>query len=166
MEGYDSGASAYITKPFSFEMLQTRIKNIIAQQDAMRRKFHLQLEIEPAELDITAADVKFIKDAVSLVEENIAENAFLVEDLSKALTMSRVALYKKMLALTGKVQLDFIRSIRMKRAAQLMIKSQKTIAEIAYEVGFNDPKYFTKSFKKEFGMSPSAFIQANRKKVS
>lgn len=162
LEGYHSGANAYITKPFSFEMLQSRIKSILAHQEVMRRRFHKQVEVEASELDVTPVDEQFIKDAVALVEKNISENDFSVEDLSKALAMSRVALYKKLVALTGKAPLDFIRSIRMKRAAQLMIKSKMTIAEIGYEVGFSTPKYFAKSFKKEFGLSPSEYILSNR----
>ena len=87
---------------------------------------------------------------------------FSVEELSRGVYMSRVALYKKVLALTGKTPIEFIRSLRLKRAAQLLEKSQMTVAEIAYEVGFNNPKTFTKLFKEEFRMLPSQYI-ANKK---
>ena len=163
LEGLDRGAVDYITKPFSFEMLQSRIKSLLAQQESMRKLFQKQIEINPKEISVTPVDEKFIEQAVEIVEKNISETEFSVEDLSRALFMSRVSLYKKLLSLTGKAPLDFIRTIRMKRSAQLMEKTQMTVSEIAYEVGFSNPKYFTKFFKKEFGKLPSEYIAENRK---
>lgn len=165
LEGFSTGAIDYITKPFSFEILQVRIKNIMAQQEALRKLFQRQIEINPAEIVTSPVDEDFIARAVEVVEKNIAETEFSVEDLSKAMLMSRVALYKKLLSLTGKAPLDFIKTIRMKRAAQLLEKTQMTISEIAYEVGFSNPKYFTKYFKKEFNQLPSEYLALKRKKV-
>jgi AraC-like DNA-binding protein len=108
-------------------------------------------------------DEKLIKNAIKFVEDNIAEADFSVEDLSHELGMSRVHLYKKLLALTGKAPLEFIRTIRLQRAAQLLEKSQLSISEVAYKVGFNSPKYFAKYFKDEFGMLPSAYVQHKKK---
>ncbi|MGN6493906.1 MAG: hybrid sensor histidine kinase/response regulator transcription factor [Agriterribacter sp.] len=164
LEGFESGANDYITKPFSFEILQSRIKGLMAHQEALRRLFQKQIEVAPGEIAVTPVDEAFIKKAVEVVEKNIAEVAFSVEDLSREMLMSRVALYKKLLSLTGKAPLDFIRTIRMKRAAQMMSKTQKSVSEIAYEVGFSNPKYFAKFFKKEFGVLPSEYIAANRQK--
>lgn len=164
LEGFETGANDYITKPFSFEMLQSRIKSLLTHQETLRRLFQKQIEIEPGAISVTPVDENFIRQAVEEVEKNIAESEFSVEDLSKALFMSRVALYKKLLSLTGKAPLDFIRAIRMKRAAQLLGKTQMTVAEVAYEVGFSNPKYFTRFFKKEFNMLPSEYITANRGK--
>lgn len=157
LEAFQVGANDYVTKPFSFEMLQSRIRNLLAQQEAMRKLFQKQLEVNPSEISITSVDEQFIRQAIDTVEQNISNPGFSVEDLSRALHMSRVALYKKLLALTGKSPLDFIKTIRLKRAAQLLEKSQFTISEIAYEVGFNNPKYFARTFKKEFGMLPSEY---------
>ncbi|HEX5026423.1 MAG TPA: two-component regulator propeller domain-containing protein [Agriterribacter sp.] len=162
LAGFETGANDYITKPFSFEMLFSRIKGLLAHQEALRRLFQNQIEIEPKAISITPVDEQFIAKAVDEVEKNISESDFSVEDLSKALFMSRVALYKKLLSLTGKAPLDFIRSIRMKRAAQLLSKTQMTVSEVAYEVGFSNPKYFTKFFKKEFNLLPSEYISINR----
>lgn len=164
LEGFETGANDYITKPFSFEMLQSRIKSLLAHQEALRRLFQRQIEIEPSAISVTPVDEKFIEQAVEEVEKNISEPNFSVEDLSRALFMSRVALYKKLLSLTGKAPLDFIRTVRMKRAAQLLGKTQMTVAEVAYEVGFSNPKYFTRFFKKEFNMLPSEYISVNRKR--
>jgi YesN/AraC family two-component response regulator len=157
LEGFQVGANDYVTKPFSFEMLQSRIKNLLAQAEAMRKLFQKQLEVNPTEISITSVDEQFIRQALEAVEKNISDPDFSVEDLSRALHMSRVALYKKLLALTGKSPLDFIKSIRLKRAAQLLGKSQCTVSEIAYEVGFNNPKYFARTFRKEFGVLPSEY---------
>ena len=165
LEGFSTGAIDYITKPFSFEILQARIKNIMAQQESMRKLFQRQIEINPAEIASSPIDEAFIARAVEVVEKNMAETEFSVEDLSKALLMSRVALYKKLLSLTGKAPLDFIRTIRMKRAAQLLEKTQMSVSEIAYEVGFSNPKYFTKYFKKEFNTLPSEYMAMKRNKA-
>jgi YesN/AraC family two-component response regulator len=161
LEAFQAGANDYVTKPFSFEMLQSRIRNLLAQQEAMRKLFQKQVEVNPSEISITSVDEQFIRQAIETVEQHISDPAFSVEDMGRALHMSRVALYKKLLALTGKSPLDFIKTIRLKRAAQLLEKSQFTISEIAYEVGFNNPKYFARTFKKEFGVLPSEY--ANRK---
>jgi YesN/AraC family two-component response regulator len=157
MEAFQVGANDYVTKPFSFEMLQSRIKNLLAQQEAMRKLFQKQVQVNPSEISITSVDEQFIRQSLETVEMNISNPEFSVEDLSRALHMSRVALYKKLLALTGKSPLDFIKTIRLKRAAQLLEKSQCTISEIAYEVGFNNPKYFARTFRKEFGILPSEY---------
>ena len=157
LEAFQVGANDYVTKPFSFEMLQSRIKNLLAQQEAMRKLFQKQIEVNPSEISVTSVDEQFIRQSIETVEQNISNPEFSVEDLSRALHMSRVALYKKLLALTGKSPLDFIRTIRLKRAAQLLEKSQYNISEIAYEVGFNNPKYFARTFRKEFGVLPSEY---------
>lgn len=163
LEGLRTGAIDYITKPFSIEMLLNRVKNILQHQEKMRAAFQQKLDINPAEISATPVDEDFITRAIAAVEKEISNTEFSVEDLSKAMLMSRVALYKKLLSLTGKAPLDFIRTIRMKRAAQLMEKSNKSVSEIAYEVGFSNPKYFTKFFKKEFDQLPSSYIQQRRK---
>jgi signal transduction histidine kinase/ligand-binding sensor domain-containing protein/DNA-binding response OmpR family regulator len=157
LEGYSSGANDYITKPFNFELLQAKIRNLLAQRKAVHKLFQKQAEINPSSVSITPLDEQFIAQAIAIVEQHISEPEFSVEDLSRALHFSRVTLYKKLLSLTGKAPLDFIRHIRLKRATELLSKSQMTVAEIAYEVGFNDPKYFARSFIKEFGIKPSAY---------
>ncbi|WP_343693951.1 two-component regulator propeller domain-containing protein [Chitinophaga sp.] len=157
LEALDNGASEYITKPFNFEMLLSRIRNIITQQQSLRKTFQQHIEAHPEEIAISSQDEQFIQQALQIVEKNISNPDFSVEELSRELFMSRVSVYKKILTLTGKPPIEFIRSIRLKRAAQLLEKSQLTIAEIAYEVGFNNPKYFSRYFKLEYGVLPSAY---------
>jgi len=163
LKGLETGASDYITKPFNFEILLSKIRNLLAQQETVKRTIQKQVNTVPSEIQVDSPDKKFMQQALELVEKNIANPDFSVEELSRELYISRVGLYKKLLALSGKTPIEFIRSIRLKRAAQLLEKSKLTIAEIAYEVGFNDPKYFSRFFKTEYNMLPSAYQAARRK---
>ena len=157
LRGLETGADDYITKPFNFDILLLRIHKILELRSYRQNQFKNQIEIEPAEITITPLDEKLIKNAIKLVEENINDSEFSVERLSKGLGISRVYLYKKMMSVTGKSPIEFIRIIRLKRAAQLLRESQLNISEIAYQVGFNNPKSFSKYFKEEFDMLPSQY---------
>ncbi|HMF72781.1 MAG TPA: AraC family transcriptional regulator, partial [Flavitalea sp.] len=123
-----------------------------------------QIPITASDIEVANADEKTVQRALAVVEKNISNSDFSVEELSRELYMSRVGLYKKLLSLTGKTPIEFIRIIRLKRAAQLLEKSQLSISEIAYEVGFNNPKYFAKYFKTQFGMLPSQY-QADKRRA-
>lgn len=164
MEGFGSGANDYITKPFNFDILQARIRNLIAEREAMQKHFPKLLEVKGSDIQVTTHDEKLIKSSIEIVEKNLTNKDFSVEELSRILGMSRVLLYKKLLALTGKTPIEFIRKIRMQRAAQLLEKSQFTISEIAYQVGINNPKYFAKYFKDEYNMLPSNYAAEKRVK--
>jgi signal transduction histidine kinase/DNA-binding response OmpR family regulator len=157
IEGFESGANDYVTKPFSFEILQSRIRNLIAQREAFQKTFHKHIDVRAADVQITSLDEKLIRNAVKVVEDHLSDPDFSVEEFSHELGMSRVHLYKKLLSLTGKAPLEFIRTIRLQRAAQLLEKSQLTVSEIAYQVGFNNPKYFSKYFKDHFNVLPSVY---------
>jgi DNA-binding response OmpR family regulator len=166
MEGFEIGADDYITKPFNFDILQSRIKNLIHQREIFHKDFRKLIEVKASDIKITSMDERLIQNAIKFVEQNISDADFSVEDLSHELGMSRVHLYKKLLSLTGKAPLEFIRTIRLQRASQLLEKSQLTISEVAYKVGFNSPKYFAKYFKEEFGMLPSAYLQSKKNEPS
>jgi signal transduction histidine kinase/ligand-binding sensor domain-containing protein/DNA-binding response OmpR family regulator len=157
LRGYQHGISDYITKPFTFEILASRIKNILNQQKLLMKKFDKQVEIKPGDLNVTSQDEQFMQQAMEVVEKNLGNASFSVEEFSRDMFMSRVALYKKILSLTGKAPLEFIRIVRLKRAAQLLEQSGMTVSEIAYEVGFNNPKIFSRYFKEEFDMLPSQY---------
>ncbi|HKO79487.1 MAG TPA: ATP-binding protein, partial [Chitinophagaceae bacterium] len=162
IEGFQAGVSDYITKPFTFEILATRIKNLLAQQKLLQKRFQKQIEVNPSEVTVTPVDEKFLKQALDVVEKYMDNPDFSVEDFSREMCLSRKALYNKILSLTGRAPLEFIRSIRIKRAAQLLEKSGMTIAEIAYDVGFNNPKNFTKYFKEEFKVLPSQYMAGKK----
>ena len=162
LEGFEVGADDYITKPFNVEILQTRIKNLIHRRALFHKDFRKHIEVKASDINITSMDEKLIQRAIKLVEDHISEPEFSVEDLSHELGMSRVYLYKKLLSLTGKSPLEFIRAIRLQQAAQLLEKSQLNVSEIAYKVGFNNPKYFAKCFKEEYKMLPSAYAASKK----
>jgi signal transduction histidine kinase/ligand-binding sensor domain-containing protein/DNA-binding response OmpR family regulator len=164
LEGLHVGVNDYITKPFTFEILASRVRNLLAQQKLLQKRFQKQIEVNPAEVTITPVDEKFLKQALEVVEKQLDNPEFSVEDLSREMYMSRVTLYRKILSLTGKSPLEFIRSIRLKRAAQLLDKSGMSVAEIAYEVGFNNPQLFTRFFKEEFKVPPSQYAASKKEK--
>jgi len=157
LQGYQTGADAYVTKPFRLDILQVRVSNLILQREQLQKQFQQHVEIRPSDVVVRSMDEQFVNSAVKVVEENLANAEYTVEQLSDAMSMSRVYLYKKILSLTGKTPIEFIRIIRIRRAAGLLEKSQLTVSEIAYQVGFNNPKYFTKLFKEEYQMLPTEY---------
>ncbi|MFC0514745.1 two-component regulator propeller domain-containing protein [Mucilaginibacter angelicae] len=163
LQGLETGANDYLTKPFNFEILMSKLKNILAMQEDMRKTYQKQLDVKPTEVETESFDEAFIKKAVQLIEKNIDNADFSVEELSSELFVSRVTLYKRALALTGKSPVDLIRSIRLKRAAQLLESSQLTISQISYKVGFKSQKYFVRCFKAEFNCLPSAYVSNKNK---
>jgi signal transduction histidine kinase/ligand-binding sensor domain-containing protein/DNA-binding response OmpR family regulator len=158
LAGLDSGANDYIVKPFNFEILLTKIHNLLRMQQSMKKTYQKQIEIQARDIVVVSEDEKFLKNALEYIENNITNPNFSVEELSSNLNLSRVSLYKKLLTLTGKTPVDCIRTIRLKRAIQLLEKSKLSIANVAYEVGFNNAAYFAKVFKEEFGILPSEYI--------
>ena len=162
LEGFEAGAIEYITKPFNFEILVQTIRSAIQLQKLIHAQEH-RVEAKPKQIEITSLDEKFITKALDIVEANISNANFSVQELSSEMAVSRGQLYKKVLELTGKTPIEFIREVRIKRAAALLEKSQLNVAEVAYTVGFNNPKYFTKYFKKAYKMLPSKYAAAAEK---
>lgn len=161
LSGFENGADDYITKPFDLDILILRIRRLLDQQQSRHKNFSKQIDIAPSEITITSLDEKLINKAIKYIEDNINQDELSVEELSHELCMSRTQLYKKLLSITGKTPSEFIRIIRLKRAAQFLKKSQQNVSEIAYMVGFKDPKQFRKYFKEEFGILPSEFQKEN-----
>jgi AraC-like DNA-binding protein len=129
----------------------------LIQQQNLKKSLQKQVEITTGEITVPSDDQKLISQALDVVQKNIDNTEFSVEDLSRALYMSRANMYKKITALTGVTPVEFIRSVRLKHAAQLLEKTQMTVSEIAFEVGFNNTKYFVKYFKAEFNLLPTAY---------
>ena len=149
------GADDYMTKPFNIDVLRLRMKRIM--QLSSREKGRQRIEPSPDQIKITPLDEKFIDKAVKYVSENIDSSTLSVEELSEYIGMRRVRLYKKIKTITGKTPIEFIRVIRLKRAAQMLGESQLNVSEIAYQTGFNSPRIFSRYFKEEFGLLPSAY---------
>jgi signal transduction histidine kinase/ligand-binding sensor domain-containing protein/DNA-binding response OmpR family regulator len=158
-QSLETGADDYIIKPFNFQLLEARISNLISTRRKLRETYRNNNRIEPSEPTVGSYEDQFLQKALDYVEKNMSNTDYTVEELSHDLGLSRTLLYKKVLMLTGKPPLEFIRSLRLKRAAQLLEKSQLNISEVAFRVGFNDPKYFRKHFKNEYGMLPSRFAE-------
>lgn len=161
LEGLTIGADDYVTKPFNVEILILRMRKLIDL--SKKRKAKTRIDPEPSEITITSLDEKLVENAIKYVEANISRCDLSVEELSHELGMSRVHLYKKLSQITGKTPIEFIRIIRLKRAAQLLRESQQNVSEIAYQLGFNNPKYFSKYFKDEFGVLPSVYQEREGK---
>ncbi len=162
IEGLETGADDYITKPFHTKELEIRARNLIQSRRLLRERFTKQILIEPKEITITSTDEKFLRRAISLIESKLEDPEYDVESFSRDIGMSRVGLYYKLKALTDLSVQEFIFSMRLKRAAQLLKESGLTVTEVAYQVGFKDSSHFTKLFKKQFGMPPSVFMKQNK----
>lgn len=154
--GLQLGASDYITKPFNFEVLRLRIRQQLEQGVEKRKKFRLNPEIEPSEITITTVDEQLLQKAIDAVSNNMENPDFNVDQLANELGMHRTGLNRKLQAITGQTPLVFIRTLRLRRAHQILSADPaKMVSQVAYEVGFNSPKIFSKYFKEEYGFYPS-----------
>jgi len=157
IKGLQAGADDYITKPFSTKILCTRIKNLIDLRRQLHLKIKREMTLQPVEISVSSMDQDFLSDLRCLIEKNIADPGFSVDELAKSMVMSQSTLYRKVQALTGETPTEFLRSYRLKRAAQLLKDKFGNVTEVAFEVGFSSTAYFTKCFKKKFHQLPSAF---------
>ncbi|NIM14951.1 MAG: response regulator [Candidatus Aminicenantes bacterium] len=160
LQGLETGADDYITKPFNTMLLMARIKNLIDLRRQLQLKLNREMTRQPVEISVSPMDNEFIKDLQEVIEKNLGDPDFNVEELCKKLYMSRPTVYRKIQALTGESPTDFIRSYRLKRAAQLLESGFGSITEVAFEVGFSSRAYFTKCFKEKFHQLPSSFLEA------
>ena len=153
------GANDYVVKPFNLDVLRERIRLQIERREMVHEQIERMVRIEPSEVAVTTLDEQFIKDAIACVEKNMDNTDFTMDDMSTELGMHRTNLYKKMQYITGKTPLQFVRLLRLKRAHQLMSQGGVMVSQVAYQVGFNNPKLFARYFKEEYGMYPSEFIK-------
>jgi signal transduction histidine kinase/ligand-binding sensor domain-containing protein/DNA-binding response OmpR family regulator len=163
LEGFEVGADDYIPKPFNFQVLESRIRNLMSLRQNLRSLFSKRNAIKASEIPITSVDEQFIQRLIQFIEENVSNSNLSVLDMCRELGVSRAQFFKKIQALTGKSPLEIVREIRLQHAVQLLEKSQLSVAEIAYKVGFNTPKYFTRYFKEVYHVLPSAYASGKRK---
>ena len=157
IQGYNGGADSYISKPFNSQLLLSRIRNLIDSRRQLRQFFGDNQTL--AKENICDIDKDFVSRFKSLVEEKMRDPELNVEDLGKDMGLSRVQLYRKLKSLTNYAPNELLRQARLKKATSLLASSEMTVAEIAYEVGFSSPSYFTKCYKEQFGESPTDFLK-------
>lgn len=160
INSYEVGADSYMSKPFNFDMLMVRIEKLIEQQEKRKQEFSKNIEVNPSSITITSVDEKLIQRALEYIEKNMDNTEYAVEQLSSDLGMTRMNLYRKLQSITGNTPSDFIKSIRLKRAAQILQGSQLTMVEVADRVGFSSASYFTKCFKDMFGVLPTQYAES------
>ncbi|PQA59563.1 hybrid sensor histidine kinase/response regulator transcription factor [Siphonobacter curvatus] len=165
LSGLESGATDYITKPFDFAVLQAKMNSLIALNRVFKDTYTKQVVITAPNPEIVPERERFLERVLAYVHDNLANPQLSVETLSSHLSMSRASLYNRLLEFTGMTPVEYIRSIKLERAALLLHKSDMNIAEVAYEIGFANPNYFTKVFKAQFNMTPSEYIQKARTKA-
>ncbi len=153
LEGLTAGADDYLTKPFNLDLLNLRIYNLIKWHNATPVGEKVTPKVK--EEQVTSIDEQLVSDATAVIEQNLSNSDFSVEMLCKELGMSRANLYKRLLNITGCTPSELIRNVRLRHAEQLLRKGQMNVSEVAYKVGFNNPRYFSKYFKEMFGIMPS-----------
>ena len=164
--GIDSGADAYVPKPYDEDFLIAQVNSLLNSRKKLRTLFASQQDVWDENSNILNLDKKLLHNAIDTIEINITNTDFTVEDLAKNLNISRTHLHRKLKSLTNQSATEFIRNVRLKQAVKLMKSGDYLINEIGFSVGFNSHNYFTKAFKKQYGVSPSEFIKQNFKTIS
>ena len=155
IEGLETGADDYLIKPFNSRELLTRIKNLLEQRILLKEKFRKEINISPSTVTTTALDNDFLQRAMDTVERNIENPDFDTDIFAKEMFISRSQLHRKLTSITGQTPGEFLRIIRMKKAARLILERKLSITQIAFEVGYNSPSHFTKAFRQQFNCLPS-----------
>jgi len=158
IEGLETGADDYIMKPFDAEVLKARIMNLIEQRRKLREHFKKEGLIELEDKEIKSIDKKFLQKAVEIINKHLSDTSFDVEMFAEEISMSRRNLDRKMIALTGESTSDIIKRARLTRASKLLTQKSGNISEIALEVGFGNPAYFSKCFREQFDLTPSEYV--------
>lgn len=158
INGLNAGADDYITKPFDLSLLNSKIANIMRNRQLFRKKYIDKSAFSDEESIVNELDKKFMAEVVKNIEENIMDETFSIDNLAVEMAMSRSVFFKKIKSLTGQSPQEFIRDIKMKRAATLLTEKKYTISEIAYLIGYPNAKYFSTAFKKYYGVSPSNYV--------
>ncbi len=162
IEGFETGADDYITKPFSTKILLARIRNLIDIRGQLQQNINREMTLQPVKTGVSKIDREFFRELHDVINKNISDEDFNVEQLGRKLYLGRTTLYRKIMALSGLTPTDFIRSYRLKRGAELLKQNYGTVLEVAMEVGFYNSSYFAKCFKEKFHRLPSEYQAANK----
>lgn len=163
LEGYETGADAYVTKPFNSNLLQVQIRNLLNQRQRLRELFSHGSDIEIKKISINITDEAFLNKVIQQIHENLEDETFTIDSLSKMLNMSRSQFYRKIKALTNQSLLDFVTTIKMNKALDYLLSGDYNISETAYKVGFSMSSNFTRTFTRHFGVSPSKYLESLKK---
>jgi len=157
--GYLTGADDYIPKPFNMVELKARLANLIEQRKKLRERFSREVTLQPRDISITPLDEQFLNKAIEAVEKHMDDENYDLTRLRDDMNMTRSTLFRKLHALTNQSPNEFIRTIRLKRAASLLTQHFGNVTQVSLEVGFNNLSYFNRSFKKLFGISPMEYVK-------
>ncbi|WP_186987597.1 response regulator [Constantimarinum furrinae] len=160
LTGIESGADAYIPKPFNSRLLKARVSNLLESRRKLQQRFSREVILTPKEIAISSTDEQFLDRLQSVLEKHITDPSFSADLFCSVMAMSRMQLHRKLKALSGQSTSEFLRTQRLKLAASLLKQKKNTVADVAYACGFNDPSYFGKCFKQEFGCTPTEYISA------
>ncbi len=157
IEGLRTGADDYLAKPFHPVELQARVQALLLQRRRLRDRFSRELHLKPSDVVVSSVEERFLQRAIAVVEVHLSDSAFDVETLSNELNLSRMQLHRKLKALTNQSATEFVRQLRLQRAADLLRQHSATVSEVAFGVGFESLSYFTKAFRDQFGTVPSEY---------
>lgn len=162
LQGLEYGADDYITKPFSATYLKARVDNLLAQRNKLQELYRANLMEKPQEESATQPELsphdrRFMDKLMELMERNMDNGNLVVDDFVQEMAVSRSVFFKKLKMLTGLAPIEFIKEMRVKRAAKLIETGEYNMTQISYQVGINDPRYFSKCFKQKFGMTPTEY---------
>jgi len=163
LQGIEGGADDYVTKPFEKEILVARVANILKNRNTLQCYFYNEITLKPNNLKVSGEYSEFLEACIATIEENLDDPGFTIQVFARAMGMSHSNLYKKVKAISGRSVNDFIRFIRLRKVAKLLIDTNCNVNEAASQAGFNDMKYFREQFNKLFGMNPSEYIKKFRK---
>ncbi|MBC7391469.1 MAG: response regulator [Opitutaceae bacterium] len=162
LNGLETGANDYMTKPFNFQILNVKIRNLLTLNQSLKNTYSKQVKVLTSEVEVVSQNDRLLNKVLQYIEENLNNRQLSVEAMSKHIGMSRGSLYSKLLELTGETPVEFIRSLKLDKAAILLEKSDLNVAQVGYAVGFASPNYFSRAFKTRFGMLPSEYINLKR----
>ena len=163
LKGIESGADDYITKPFEKELLKAKVVGILKKRNTLQQYFYNEITLRKNDLKVSIEYKEFLDRCIQIVENHIDDDNFYIKTLAEEIGMSHSQLYKKVKSVSGQSIKGFIRFIRLRKAAEIMINTEHNITEITFMVGFNDIKYFREHFNNLFGMKPSEYIKRFRK---
>lgn len=163
VKGLQTGANDYVTKPFNFDVLNMKIRNLLQLNNQLKNTYSKQIKVVAPEVAYESAEEKLLQTIAVYLEENLTNSQLSVEELSRHVGMSRSTLYSKLLELTGQTPVEYIRSVKLEKAAVMLEKSDMNVAQVAYSAGFSTPNYFAKSFKAKYGLLPSEYMSKMRK---